>query len=347
MNIVHVLFSSILILSSSQFAHAGVCGSKPTPGVKVSVKQLRPLLEADNRITQGLGKRFCIFEHRLDGEVAMVDSQTLTSRNPSIAASYLLTGVNVDALEKIPGAQSEDVMCRALRGSSIGLHNPGFYLGPKSPKSVCAFGDGSSIGVSELIKSSKDKSFLGLRSTVKSVAALRNMPYQLVESPQVEASNVIFVSGDGIAQSTSWNFIFSGQGSITSGQSWGSVPFVKAFPQSGGVNIQVSASLQLSSGPAQWFQQQARSQSEGTISCAEESTPSELDFAITGNLMIQNETYPIVLGQQSNCWWVAGNSPGWEYSQVNGLVTPDSKYIINGNISGQQGDFLFSVSTFP
>jgi hypothetical protein len=339
-------------MCGAQTVYAGPCGSQNIPGIKVSVKNLSPVIISNGNSNTGLAHRFCVFENKLNDEVAIVDEQTLKSKKTSIAATYLLTGVNAEALKQIPTSQSEDAMCSALRGSAVSMSVDGNYPGPRGPKPVCFFGDGSSVGVSDLIRSTENPDYLGLRRSVRSTPAANNMPYQLVGSPVARQNVVTFINNGGPADASAWNFIWSGNSDITSGQPFDGVQVSPVL--NGGVNIQITAGRQNSYGPSHWFDSQAVSKDLPSAACSNTSEPSELNFAITGSLSIQGISYPIVLGQGScggnNNWWIAGASPGWNLTNifVDGspttiLVTPDGKYAISYGNSG----FSYSVSPVP
>ncbi len=113
--------------------------------------------------------------------------------------------------------------------------------------------------------------------------------------------------------------------SITGGQPWGGVISGKPDMNWG---IDARAGRKGSNGPAGWFRDRA---SNATYTGGGSGNwPSKLNFAFSGTITIDGNSYNIVIGQgssfSSNNWWVGGN--GWTvhpgvYANV---VTPDGKY---------------------
>jgi len=113
--------------------------------------------------------------------------------------------------------------------------------------------------------------------------------------------------------------------SITGGQPWGGVTTGTPDMDWG---IDAKAGRKGSTGPAEWFK--AHASNATYTSGGSGAWPSELNFAYTGTITIDGNSYTIVIGQGNsfgrNNWWVGG--PGWTvhpgvYANV---VTPDGKY---------------------
>lgn len=115
---------------------------------------------------------------------------------------------------------------------------------------------------------------------------------------------------------------------ITSGQPWGGV----SSGMSGGVyGIDVKAGRHNSSGCANWFKSNCSNATCCNWPGGCNPWPSELNFAFTGTITINGNSYSITFGQGSdgvhNNWWVGG--PGWTaWSSPFGdaVRTPDKKY---------------------
>lgn len=133
--------------------------------------------------------------------------------------------------------------------------------------------------------------------------------------------------------------------SVTKDQPWGGVTDCPTAVDY--CTITVNAGRNNSTPVAQWFAQYT------SVACAEPASmscngmPSELNFAITGNVIIGSDTYQMVLGQghgalDGNNWWFGG--PGWTFCQNvgKGMCTPDGKYEFSPNENDQ-----VEVSTVP
>lgn len=115
------------------------------------------------------------------------------------------------------------------------------------------------------------------------------------------------------------------QHSISSGQPWAGVT---ASIQDELFTLDARAGRHGTSSVADWFK------SHATIAtcCADCGCawPSDLNFAFTGTITINGDSYPVTIAQGNsfgqNNWWIGG--PGW--SQHSGItynvVTPDGKY---------------------
>lgn len=120
--------------------------------------------------------------------------------------------------------------------------------------------------------------------------------------------------------------------SITSGQAWqGVVPTLGAKGLYGYRNLHVNvvAGTANSTPPAAFF----LSNTDLLIGFGGE--PTELNYAITGNLLINGTPYPVYLGRSSHWYggaWVLGTpkSTGgsWTRTTTGHLLTPDGKYVV-------------------
>lgn len=127
------------------------------------------------------------------------------------------------------------------------------------------------------------------------------------------------------------NLSFTPQDStVTGGQPWGGISTTAAYSVVGGTGtmiLQALAGRHDSSGPASWFNDHVSS----FVSYG--PTPIDnLNFAFTGELTINSDTYVIALGQGNagggnSPWYLGGQgftSQGG--SGVSPLLTPDGKY---------------------
>ena len=135
-------------------------------------------------------------------------------------------------------------------------------------------------------------------------------------------NNVTFLNGGCISSAT-----FTPQDSnITGGQPWGGI--LTTEPYNGQVfSLDAKAGRKDSSGPAAWFNDRAPeyvAMFNGPI--------NNLNFAFTGELTLNGDTYLITLGQGNagggaSPWWLGGEgfqletAQGWAH-----LYTPDGKY---------------------
>lgn len=128
--------------------------------------------------------------------------------------------------------------------------------------------------------------------------------------------------------SPSMSYSYSGNHSITSGQPWGGV---SSGGYQGGLQLDAKAGRKGSYDVANWF---ASNVSEATCTISSLSPlPYELNFAFTGTITINGNSYPVTIAQghsgASNNWWIGG--PGWVLPSKrlnNGVCTPDKKYLI-------------------
>lgn len=369
---VRSLFCASLFLSLFVSAEtwAVSCRKAKSPGVKTSLRNIQPSINTISGVEKGIPNRFCVFQS--SSSVALVDPTTLESRRPSIAATYIKKGVNIAALEQIPDVQrSADRICDALAASPILMEIGGSYIGPHGPKAICVFGDGSKVGPDELVQSTKDPSYLGLRNAISAAPLTTDLPY-LYQDPLTTTArdNLVNFTPYGPNPPTGLNFTWSGQISYTKGQPFNPATGVQIAPLfGGGVQIDVVVGRQNSYNPAQWFINNIQSQpiATGGVSFST-SLPSNLNFALTGTLIINGISYPIALGQghavnpiifqSSNNWWLGGSTPGWVTGSYTcppnvancyngtGIITPDSNFLISPGVGSNYLFWVYSCGPY-
>ncbi|MEI8083444.1 MAG: hypothetical protein WCI74_16525 [Actinomycetes bacterium] len=155
----------------------------------------------------------------------------------------------------------------------------------------------------------------------------------------IQSSNLELQGSAGV---TSVFFAWSGAGSVTGGQGPLAVTYFPPAPPSGvqpssSGTITVSAGRQGSKPPATWFQTNA-SVAVPTDAAPLQSNPtwpSSLNFAFTGTLVINGNSYPVTVGQghyeSTNNWWIGG--PGWNlgpppHHSSPSVITPDRQFSI-------------------
>ena len=148
-------------------------------GVKTSVVNAVAQFDTASGWTDGLSNKFCKFE--TTNRLGLIDLQTLTSKKPSIAATYLLNGLDMVELEKVIPDNFEGnpgtLFCQALAGSSITRYTSGGFATKEGQDEVCVFGDGSKISIWVLVYTSDDPDYLSMRKAVKSPPLAINLPY--------------------------------------------------------------------------------------------------------------------------------------------------------------------------
>ncbi len=160
---------------------AGVCrrAKDKQAGVRTQVFNSYAKIDTSTGFVHGLDNKFCLFNN---GEnYGAVDLQTLGSRNPSIAATYIIKGLDLVAL----GLPPKDTpnpgtwYCGKLKGTSITqVANGGFTTTKEGDVAeICVFGDGSKVGIWELIYISQDSSYLSIRKAVKSEPLALSLPF--------------------------------------------------------------------------------------------------------------------------------------------------------------------------
>ena len=125
---------------------------------------------------------------------------------------------------------------------------------------------------------------------------------------------------------------------VTGGQPWS---WPKASNSHLSVTVDFPAGRHNSSGPAVWFRNSIPTKlvllATWPASGDVRTMPENLNFAFRGTLDIDQNKYPIIVGQGStgvhNDWWVGGAENGWTVKYVGLavplLVTPDGKYGIS------------------
>ena len=139
---------------------------------------------------------------------------------------------------------------------------------------------------------------------------------------------------------------------VTTGQPWQGLSTEGGTPGSP-LEITAKAGRHKSDPPATWFNQRSALLLGYGL---EDSKPEELNFAFSGNLVINGTSYPIYLGQGSdllgNDWWLGvpaaePGQPAWTRIDGGYLLTPDGKYVVcqkNGGYFGSKNN-AFQVIT--
>lgn len=165
-------------INETDTAIAAVCqrARDRSAGVRTSVYNSYAKMEVGGGNVKGLANKFCVFQNSTNS--GMIDLQTLGSKQPSIAATYLLKGLDLGALPH-PGTSDNPgtFYCKALEGSSISRYAMGGFLTPNGVSEICVFGDGSKVGIWELIHVSENPDHLSMRKAVKSKALDIALPY--------------------------------------------------------------------------------------------------------------------------------------------------------------------------
>ena len=158
---------------------------KAVGGVTTSTFKSYAKIDSHVRV-EGLTNWFCVFEDQ-DLRMEMIDLATLGSDRPSIAATYLLKGLDLDAMgynvdSPYPWEAGNPAIwvCEQLRGSSIARYANGGFTSPAGEDEVCVFGDGSKISTWVLIYVSLDDpgpGYLSMRKAVQSLPLEIDLPY--------------------------------------------------------------------------------------------------------------------------------------------------------------------------
>ncbi len=128
--------------------------------------------------------------------------------------------------------------------------------------------------------------------------------------------------------------------SITSGQPWEGLN-VNTYNYNGQtksyIDVVAKAGRKGSNTPKDWF----NARNGGVKICdIDWNNIDSLNFAYSGHLVIDNNRYLVVIGQEGyaldNGWWIAGQGPGWTHKtfrptggrERNYIVTPDKKWLI-------------------
>jgi len=143
--------------------------------------------------------------------------------------------------------------------------------------------------------------------------------------------------------SPAMSYSFSGNYKITSGQPWSGVSSAGSH---GGLELLVKAGRKGSYDNANWFDSNV-----SNATCTADNLaplPDGLNFALTGTLTINGNSYPVTIGQGHygafNNWWIGG--PGWVFPNkstcgIGKICTPDRKYLFTKDDTSAQ---LFWVS---
>lgn len=154
-------------------------------GVTTSIFNSYAEIESDAGYVAGLTNWFCVFEDQ-SPHMGMIDLATLGSDRPSIAATYLLKGLDLEGmgypLETVnPEAGNPAIwVCEQLEGTSIARYTNGGFTSPPGEDEVCVFGDSSKISTWVLIYVSLDSpgaDYLSMRQAVKSLPLEVDLPY--------------------------------------------------------------------------------------------------------------------------------------------------------------------------
>ncbi len=137
-------------------------------------------------------------------------------------------------------------------------------------------------------------------------------------------------------------FTYAHNHSVSSGQQWGGVSTVPSA-QNQPATVTAYAETKDTTAPAQWFKNALAAPADVTTS-ASSAAPGDLYFAFDGDLTVNGNAYPVVIGEQGSSWWhfgqnywLVGGAPvtagggSWSTVKVGGrtaLVTPDHKYLI-------------------
>lgn len=179
-------FLSILALAAS-WSNANAAGEAQclgsrdrAAGVKTIVVNSGVQMDTSTGWVEGLSNKFCVFTS--SDHIGMIDLHTLTSNKPSIAATYLLRGLDMSNLQKVipAGYQGNPatLFCQALAGSSVTRYTSGGFSTKQGQDEVCVFGDGSQMSTWSLVYASDDPGYLSMRKAVRSQPLSITLPYQ-------------------------------------------------------------------------------------------------------------------------------------------------------------------------
>lgn len=163
------------------YARACLEGANPDAGVTTRIYRSHAEIDTSVGYVEGLPNWFCIFE--TEQRIGMIDLATLGSTHPSIAATYLLYGIDLEAM----GDPPPDVVnpgtwvCENLAGTSITRVTSGGFVNDFGQDEICVFGDGSKISIWVLVYVSLDEpdapNYLWMRYAVKSLPLELQLPY--------------------------------------------------------------------------------------------------------------------------------------------------------------------------
>lgn len=131
--------------------------------------------------------------------------------------------------------------------------------------------------------------------------------------------------------------------SITPGLPWAGMykidyPYV---PDLYTFELVIKAGRQTSNTPTDWFNDRNKG---AKFNSQDWANMGSFNFAIEGQLIINQDRYNVVIGQEYReglyGWWIAGEDPGWTYHKPSSgspyLLTPDGKWEI------KRSDFSYS-----
>jgi putative hemolysin len=125
--------------------------------------------------TKGLQQEFCFIEK--DNRSMMIGLKTLGSKRPSIAATYLLRGLDLESLPKSNSPNPATDVCHNIGGSVIAYYTSGGMTNKYGQSGVCVFGDGSQVSTWSIIYITLDESYMGLRKSIQSKPLALDLPY--------------------------------------------------------------------------------------------------------------------------------------------------------------------------
>jgi hypothetical protein len=184
MSLKSIIIAALLISVSGVASAAGEAACRLSrdraAGVKTSVVNAVAQFDTASGWVDGLSNKFCKFQNA-ENNLGLIDLQTLSSKKPSIAATYLLSGLDMVELEKVIPEKFEGnpgtLFCQALAGSSITRYTSGGFATKEGQDEVCVFGDGSKISIWVLVYTSDDPDYLSMRKAVRSQPLAINLPY--------------------------------------------------------------------------------------------------------------------------------------------------------------------------
>jgi hypothetical protein len=173
------LFFSMMASAYAEGEGACLKSRDKAAGIKTAVFNATAELDSRSGWVKGLQNKFCIFTSTEN--TGMVDLQTLTSKRPSIAATYIVNGLDMAELMKVvPEGYSGNpatLFCQALAGSSITRYTDGGFATKLGQDEVCVFGDGSKVSMWSLVYLSDDPDYLSIRKAVRSEPLQVDLPY--------------------------------------------------------------------------------------------------------------------------------------------------------------------------
>lgn len=149
-------------------------------GVTTSIFNSFVEIDTPAGFVEGLTNWFCVFKNQVSN-MGMIDLATLGSDRSSIAATYLLKGLDLDSMGDPPSVGNPGTwVCEQLLGTSITRYTNGGFTSPAGEDEVCVFGDASKISIWVLIYVSMDEpgpDYLSIRKAVKSQPLEIDLPF--------------------------------------------------------------------------------------------------------------------------------------------------------------------------